>query len=42
MSRAETDDADLDGTVAKMRRCGFVGDDGRVIRPAEVDVYRIR
>ncbi|MGH9223163.1 MAG: nucleotide exchange factor GrpE [Acidimicrobiales bacterium] len=42
VSRAETDDADLDATVAQMRRCGFVGDDGRVIRPAEVDVYRLR
>lgn len=42
VSRAETDDPDLDGTVAQMRRCGFVAEDGRVIRPAEVDVYRVR
>lgn len=42
VGRSETDEVALDGAVAGMRRCGFVADDGRIVRPAEVDVYRLR
>jgi molecular chaperone GrpE (heat shock protein) len=37
----ESDDAD-DATVASVRRCGFVAEGGRVVRPADVEVYRRR
>ncbi len=42
VGRTDTDDVALDGTVARMRRCGFVSDDGRIVRAAEVEVYRAR
>lgn len=39
MARVETPEQ-LDGTVASVRRCGFRGEQGRVWRPADVDVFR--
>ncbi|MGQ0616590.1 MAG: nucleotide exchange factor GrpE [Acidimicrobiia bacterium] len=39
MARVETPEH-LDGTVASVRRCGFRGEQGRVWRPADVDVFR--
>jgi molecular chaperone GrpE (heat shock protein) len=35
-----TDDPSLDGTVASVRRVGFLRDESVVIRPAQVQVYR--
>jgi molecular chaperone GrpE (heat shock protein) len=41
VGRVDTDEDD-DGTIAVVRRCGFVASDGRVVRAAEVDVFRRR
>ncbi len=40
IGRRPTDDAAADGTVASVRRPGFVGPDGKLLRAAEVEVWR--
>ena len=40
VGRVPTDDPGADGTIGVVRRPGFVGPDGRVLRPAEVEVHR--
>lgn len=39
IARVDTPDP-LGGTVAAVRRCGFRAEDGRVWRPADIEVYR--
>lgn len=40
IGRRATDDPDADGTIASVRRPGFVGPDGKLLRAAEVEVWR--
>ncbi len=39
IARVDTSDP-LGGTVAAVRRCGFRAEDGRIWRPADIEVYR--